>query len=177
MTETLLARIVSISERSGDGMVDWVAKKQYSVAASEKGMQWVRPLWIAAGTVFLVLGVVGIPTPLLPTTPFVLLAAACYLRGSSWMHQWLTHNRCFGRYLLDYRAGAGIPRTGKIAAAGSLWLGIGGSAFFFIEHPGGRLLLAVVGVGVTVHLVRIKTKTSMTREPPLGDAGNRGDAA
>ena len=68
-----------------------------------------RWLLIAAGTVFLALGVVGILLPLLPTTPFLLLAAACYAKSSKRFSNWLLNNRVFGKIIKDYREGWGIP--------------------------------------------------------------------
>jgi len=64
---------------------------------------------IAAGTVFLVLGVVGVFVPVLPTTPFLLLAAACYLHSSRRLHDWLIHSRLLGPYLRHYTMVRGFP--------------------------------------------------------------------
>jgi uncharacterized membrane protein YbaN (DUF454 family) len=77
-----------------------------------------RVLWMGAGFACVGVGVVGIILPGLPTTPFMLLAAACFYRSSQRFYDWLIHNPRFGHYLRDYREGKGIPRRVK-------WLAIG----------------------------------------------------
>jgi uncharacterized membrane protein YbaN (DUF454 family) len=108
------------------------------------------------GTVALVLAVLGIFLPLLPTTPFLLLASACYLRGSERMHRWLTGNRVFGKYLADIQNDRGLPMRGKIWAIVFLWLSLSYSAYV-IPLIWVRFLLLVPGIGVTVYLLRMKT--------------------
>jgi len=117
-----------------------------------------RALWNAAGTVFLVLGVIGIPVPILPTTPFLLLAAACYLRGSERMHKWLLTNRYFGAYLSDYRMGRGMPMRIKAATLALLWIFIGATMLFAVSDTIVRSLLLLVAIGVTIHILMLKTK-------------------
>ena len=121
---------------------------------------WARPLWALAGTVFLVVGAVGIALPVLPTTPFLLLAAACYLRGSARMHNWLMTNRLFGTYLAAYRAGQGVPARTKVAAIALLWIGIGVSTGLLLKGLVIRLVLLAVGAAGTVHLVMLRTRRS-----------------
>jgi uncharacterized membrane protein YbaN (DUF454 family) len=75
-----------------------------------------RWLMIALGGLALALGVIGIFLPLLPTTPFVLLAAFFFARGSTRMHRWLADNPRFGRYLRDWEAEQVIPMVGKVAS-------------------------------------------------------------
>jgi uncharacterized membrane protein YbaN (DUF454 family) len=117
-----------------------------------------RFLWNIAGTFFLALGLIGIPVPVLPTTPFLLLAAACYLRGSQRMYRWMHTNRYFGGYLSDYRAGKGIPRKTKVYTIATLWTVIGASAYAMCENTPVVVILFVVAVGVTIHILSIKTK-------------------
>jgi hypothetical protein len=118
----------------------------------------VRLLWNAAGTFFLVLGLVGIPLPLLPTTPFLLIAAACYLRGSIRMYNWMVKNRYFGPYLRDYLEGKGLAIRTKIVALSVLWGVIAFSAAFATESVIVRVGLLIVAGGVTIHLLTLKTK-------------------
>ena len=103
------------------------------------------------------LGVLGMFLPLLPTTPFLLLAAACYARSSERCHHWLLHNRWFGRYIRDYREGRGVTLRHKLAALALLWLTIGFAAWRVVPAWWGKALLLAIAVGVTVHLVRMKT--------------------
>jgi uncharacterized membrane protein YbaN (DUF454 family) len=124
-----------------------------------------RLLWNAAGTFFLSLGIVGIVIPLLPTTPFLLLAASCYLRGSARMHRWILTNNYFGEYLRDYQAGRGMPWKVKILTVSLLWAVIAFSAVFATSSTIIRIVLLVVAVGVTVHILTLKTKRN---EPSHG---------
>ncbi|MGQ9588596.1 MAG: YbaN family protein, partial [Thermoplasmata archaeon] len=115
-------------------------------------------LWNVAGTFFLSLGLIGIAVPLLPTTPFLLLAAACYLRGSRRMYDWMLTNRYFGTYLRDYMERKGMPRRVKMGTIALLWCVIGFSALALIDSTIVRLVLLAVAIGVTVHILAIKTK-------------------
>jgi len=111
-----------------------------------------------AGSFFLSLGIVGIAIPLLPTTPFLLLAAACYLRGSERMYKWMLTNRYFGSYLRNYRQGRGIPWRVKIATVSLLWIVIGFSAIVVTDNMIVRIVLLVVALGVSIHMLTIKAK-------------------
>ena len=113
-------------------------------------------LFVVAGTIFLGLGAIGIVLPVLPTTPFLLLAAACYLRGSERMHQWLLNNRWFGSYIRNYHEGKGISAKGKIFSISTLWITICISAFL-IHMAHVQILLFIIAVVVTVHLIRVPT--------------------
>ena len=129
-----------------------------SSKAPEASGRTAKFLWNAAGTFFLSLGIVGIAVPLLPTTPFLLLAASCYLRGSARMYRWLMTNRYFGQYLKDYRAGRGMPLKIKIGTVTLLWAVITISAIFATSVTIIRIGLFVVAMGVTIYIVTLKTK-------------------
>jgi hypothetical protein len=116
-----------------------------------------RALLVACGTLAVALGVLGMFLPLLPTTPFLLLAAACYARGSERCHRWLLHNRWFGRYIRDWREGRGVTLRHKVTALVLLWATIGFAAWRVVPAWWGKGLLLGIAVGVTVHLVRMKT--------------------
>jgi uncharacterized membrane protein YbaN (DUF454 family) len=123
-----------------------------------KRQKALRALLIAAGTICLALGAVGIFLPILPTTPFLLLAAACYLRSSERMHEWLLNNRWFGEYIKNYQAGRGIPLKTKIIAISVLWLAIVYSTIFVVnEILIAQIVLLTIAAGVSVHLIRLPT--------------------
>jgi uncharacterized membrane protein YbaN (DUF454 family) len=119
--------------------------------------RYLRALLIACGTLFVALGVLGIFVPVLPTTPFLLLAAACYARSSQRFYDWLLSNRWFGQYIRDYREGRGLPLREKLVTLTLLWLAIAASAWLFVVNPLIELVLVAIAVGVSAHLVRLKT--------------------
>lgn len=104
------------------------------------------------GCIAVALGVLGLFLPLLPTTPFLLLASACFARGSTRLHQWLLNNKPLGTYLRDWEAGRGIPLRAKILALAMMWISLG-IGIVRVPHLSLRLLLAAVGIGVSVYLV------------------------
>ena len=116
---------------------------------------WSRWAWTAGGMLALAAGVIGVVVPVMPTTPFLLLATACFLRGSERMHDWMLTNRWFGDYLRHYREGRGIPVRTKVGAIALLWVSIGVSATLFVGSWIVRAVLLLVAVVVTVHIVMI----------------------
>ena len=116
-----------------------------------------KKLLLLAGTLCLGLGILGMFFPILPTTPFLLLAAFCYARSSQRFYHWLITNRWFGGYIRNYRAGLGIPLSQKILTLALLWLSIAYAAWFVITPWWGKLVLVVIALGVTIHLLTMKT--------------------
>jgi uncharacterized membrane protein YbaN (DUF454 family) len=112
---------------------------------------------ITLGSLSVGLGAIGIFIPLLPTTPFLLLAAACFFRSSDKLYQRLISNRWFGRYLKNYREGKGVPVITKVIGIGALWITIGFSAVYATDLLSVRILLLVIAVGVTIHLILLPT--------------------
>jgi uncharacterized membrane protein YbaN (DUF454 family) len=114
-------------------------------------------LLMSLGVLAMAVGLVGVVVPLLPTTPFLLLAAACFVRSSDTMYGWLTTNRLFGGFIRDYREQRGVSVRAKITALVLLWGVIGYTALMVVDLIWVRVLLAVIAVAVTVHLLRMKT--------------------
>lgn len=92
--------------------------------------QIIRILLVLIGTLSLILGIVGIILPLIPTTPFLLLTAACYVRSSERLYNWLMTNKWFGTYIQNYKAGNGIPMKAKITVLIMIWFSMLYSAIF-----------------------------------------------
>ena len=130
---------------------------------------FAKGLLIAGGTVCVGLGVLGLLLPLLPTTPFLLLAAVCFARSSPRLLHWLNHNRWFGPYIRDYRAGLGIPLREKILTIAAIWLTISVTIVCFIELVWVRALLLAIALAVTVHLLRIETRRPTNADGQNGD--------
>ena len=127
---------------------------------------------ITCGTISVALGVLGLFLPLLPTTPFLLLAAACYARSSEKLYHWLLGNRWFGQYIRNYREGKGIPLKRAAVAIALLWLTIGYTAVVAVSLWWVRLILLAIAGGVTVHLVHRNgssvTYSLLMRRPQVG---------
>ncbi len=116
-----------------------------------------RFLLVAGGTICVALAAVGVVVPLLPTTPFLLLAASLYARGSERLHTWLMANRLFGSYIRRYNEHRSMTKWHKILTLVFLWAATSWSAYSVGPLWWARLLLGVVAVAATVHLLWIKT--------------------
>jgi uncharacterized membrane protein YbaN (DUF454 family) len=117
-----------------------------------------KQLLIVAGTISTAIGIIGIVVPILPTTPFLLLAAACYVRSSERFYRWLLNNRLFGTYIGDYLAGRGMPLRTKVFTLLLLWAAIGISVFAGTQNLVVRIVLVLVAISVTLHIIFIKVK-------------------
>ncbi len=116
-----------------------------------------KGLLVVSGTLFLVLGVIGIFIPLLPTTPFLLLAATCYIKGSKKFYDWLIKNRWLGQYIKNYQDDKGIPFKVKIITILVLWLTIMISTILFVSNLLIQIILFIIAIGVSIHIIKIKT--------------------
>ncbi len=116
-----------------------------------------RILFISLGTIFLGIGSIGVILPILPTTPFLLLSAACYIRGSPRIYQWLISNRVFGEFIGNYVKGKGIKRRQKWIAIFSTWLMISVTIIFFLDEVLLRILLLVIAGAVSTHILSLPT--------------------
>jgi len=117
----------------------------------------VKWLLISLGTLSVAIGIIGIVLPVLPTTPFLLLAAACYAKSSERYYNWLISNRLFGEYIRSYREGNGVPLSVKVASIAFLWVTILISTFIFVNMWFIRIILLIIAVAVTVHIALIKS--------------------
>lgn len=126
---------------------------------ASRPVRWV--LW-GVGTLSLVLGLIGVVLPGLPTTPFILLSAACYAKASPRLHHWLTHHRLLGPMVRDWEQHRSLTRRTKTVAQVSMVLMVGLSAWGLRERPvlvAVLLLAAAVGVWVVARIP--------TRHPPV----------
>jgi uncharacterized membrane protein YbaN (DUF454 family) len=114
-----------------------------------------RALLIATGTLCVGLGVIGIFLPLMPTTVFLLLAAACYARSSERFYIKLINNRFLGHYIRSGREGGGMRRRDKAITLVMLWVGIIATMIWSAESTWLRLVLIGIALGVTVHVARL----------------------
>ncbi|MDQ3019329.1 MAG: YbaN family protein [Bacteroidota bacterium] len=119
--------------------------------------KFVRVLFIILGFTCVALGVIGIFLPVMPTTIFLILASYFFARSSEKFSQWLLNNKVFGSYLRNYKNGKGMTLKSKIFSISFLWVGILISVIFLVQNIYVNLLLFAIAIGVTIHILYIKT--------------------
>jgi uncharacterized membrane protein YbaN (DUF454 family) len=117
-------------------------------------MRWILTI---LGLVSLGLGVLGAFLPVLPTTPFLLLSAALFLRSHKGLYEWLMNHPKLGPYIKNFMVHKAIPLRVKVVALITLWLTLLYCAIFVAEHWALRLMFITVAVGVTAHILSYKT--------------------
>ena len=141
------------------------AGKSCEIQGTEKKRKKVtRLLWLVAGLLCTGLGAVGIVLPLLPTTPLLLAAAACFCKSSTKMYDWLLGNKWFGDYIRNYKEGRGLSLRTKFSALTVLWATIGISTVFLLNRllppqlvlPM-QLIMIAVAVAVSIYILRLPT--------------------
>jgi uncharacterized membrane protein YbaN (DUF454 family) len=133
-------------------------------APSPGGSRLVRAVFLVLGTLFVVLGVIGLVVPVLPTTPFLLLAAACYARGSQRCYDWLLANPTFGPLIREWREHRSIPWRTKITAIALMSATLAASIVFFVEPGWLKAVLATMGVALAMWLASIPSRDRPRRE-------------
>jgi len=118
----------------------------------------VRAVLVVAGSGFVVVGLAGVFLPVLPTTPFLLVAAACYARASRRFYNALLNNRLFGPAILEWQQHRAIARRTKLTAIALMSLTLAASIVFFVENPWLRLALALFGLVLAAWLYRIPSR-------------------
>lgn len=117
----------------------------------------LRWILICCGWISIVAGVVGIFLPLLPTVPFLLLAAACFARSSERFHGWLVEHDHLGPLVRGYLAGGGIPLRVKRMAIAMVWISFPASAFLLVPVVWIQIVLLTLAAGITLYLLRLPT--------------------
>ncbi|WP_166359803.1 YbaN family protein [Pseudomonas akapageensis] len=116
----------------------------------------LRYILLSIGWISVAFGVIGIFLPVLPTTPFLLLAAACFARSSPRFYHWLVSHPRLGPWIVHYLDGHGIPLKGKVYAIVLMWLSIGLSCYL-VPLPWARGFMLTSAVLVTIYILRQKT--------------------
>lgn len=118
----------------------------------------MRGVFLLAGSVCVLLGVIGLFLPLLPTTPFLLLAAACYARSSRRVYDWLLANRTFGPLIHEWRKHRSIPYRTKLSAIGLMSATMAASIVFFVRPLWLQLVIAALGVALGIWMYRMPSR-------------------
>lgn len=117
-----------------------------------------RIVYILLGSLFLILGAVGIFIPLLPTTPFWLLTCWFYLRSSEKLYNRAMSNRYFGSYIKGFMVDKAIPIRSKVISISVMWLSAILTSVYLIEYLWVKILLMLISIGVTWHILSFPTK-------------------
>jgi uncharacterized membrane protein YbaN (DUF454 family) len=133
-------------------------KRDYSAEMRKHNSLTVRLAFLALGTLFVALGVAGIFLPVLPTTPFLLLAATCYARASTRFYNWLLNNRIFGPTILEWRRYRSIPYRVKWTAMVLMGITLSISILYFVPWPELQIALAIFGILLGVYLYNIPSR-------------------
>ena len=153
-------RLEALSKQKAGNAIE-AEKEQVDKTSPERvsriSDQLIRGVLVLAGTCFTGLGILGVFLPLLPATPFFLLAVACYARSSKRFYDWLLNNRLFGSYIRNYHEGRGISLKLKVITLALLWGTTTYSAFFVVDALYWRIILLVIAVGVTIHILKTRT--------------------
>lgn len=117
-----------------------------------------RYFYLISGVLLVAIGVIGIFLPVLPTTIFLILASACFVKSSPRANEWLRNHKLLGMYIKNYQDKTGLTVKAKIFNITFLWVMILLSAFYFTNELYIQVILILIALGVTIHLLMIKTR-------------------
>jgi len=135
-----------------------VERRDYSAEVIKHRWLTVRLAFAALGTLCVILALLGVFLPLLPTTPFLLLAAACYARASTRFYNWLLNHRVFGPLILEWRRYRSIPYRVKLWSIALMTVMLTFSTLFFVGDWRAQAALALLGAGLATWLYRIPSR-------------------
>lgn len=117
----------------------------------------MKALYTVIGTISLILGIIGIFLPLLPTTPFLLLTATMYFRSSPHLYHWLIRQKYLGSYIRNFRESKAIPLHAKVVSVSLIWITLSYCAIWTLPYLWTRILFLVIAIGTTCHILSYKT--------------------
>lgn len=139
-------------------------KKDYSADVAEHKSPAVRVLLIVAGSICVVLGLIGLVLPIMPTTVFLILAAACFARASTRFYNLLLNSPAFGPAILEWRRHRSIPWRTKLIALAVTAISFAVSILLFLRDPRAQAAMAAVGVALLVFLYRVPSRDGPGRK-------------
>ena len=110
-------------------------------------------LLFTLGWFALLLGVIGVILPVMPTAPFLIIAAACFARSSAAMYRRVIEMPLIGKYIDDYYSGRGIPRRVKWFSIAGVWTTVLAGLLFFVKEVWAKIVLLIIGVAATLSLL------------------------
>ena len=132
----------------------------------------LRWILICCGWCCIAVGVVGIFVPLLPTVPFLLLAAACFTRSSKRFHSWLLEHSHLGPLVRDYLISGGIPLRAKRVAIGMVWVSFPVSVFLFAQAVWLKIVLLSIASVITLYLMQLPTAPPVETDRRINENGD-----
>lgn len=117
----------------------------------------MKVIYIVLGSLSLGLGIAGIFLPLLPTTPFLLLTAALYFRGSPRLYDWLLQHKQLGPYIRNFREHKALPLHVKIVSISLIWITLLYCVLFLVPILWLKLLLLLLAASISWHILSYKT--------------------
>lgn len=118
----------------------------------------MRLIFAGLGTLLVGIGLVGAVLPVLPTTPFMLLAAGCYVRASPRFYNWLLNTRAFGPLIREWRQYRSIPWRTKLTAIALMAVTLSTSIVLFVKQPYAQIAMALFGCALAIWLYRIPSR-------------------
>jgi len=113
-------------------------------------MSLIKLIFIILGSLSLIIGIIGIIVPGLPTTPFLLITAGLYVRSSDRLYSKITSNKYIGRYISDYRNNGGLTHKSKFISISIMWVMIILSCTFFIQDLATQVIIISLGITGTI---------------------------
>ncbi|MBD3339572.1 MAG: DUF454 family protein [Candidatus Lokiarchaeota archaeon] len=156
--------VILITENNNDEERSHPSNKTPQNASKKELSKLARGFYFIGGFISLILGIIGVILPILPTTPFLLLSAACFARSSDRFYNWLINNKVLGAYIRHYREGTGMPLKIKIITISLLWITILLSIFLIITILWVKFLLIIIAIAVTIHIALIRPKNKEEKE-------------
>ena len=117
----------------------------------------IKILFIIGGCISLILGIIGIFLPILPTTPFLLLSATLFIHSSPRLYTWLLNQKYLGPYIRNFKEHRAIPLRTKIISVSLVWITLLYCALFTDVHFLFRLLFIFLAIGISIHIISYKT--------------------
>jgi len=140
-------------------MINSIESKQMGTKKENFKENKIRKrLIFLGGFISLILGIIGIVIPILPTTPFLLLASAAFAKSSEKFHKWLLNNRILGAYIRNYKEGKGMPLKIKVITLLLLWITISISILFLMNLFWVQILLICIALAVSINIILIRPK-------------------
>lgn len=112
----------------------------------------VRRVMFVLGWISLLLGVIGVLLPIIPTGPFVIVAALCFLESSPRFYRWLSNHNVLGFYVRSYLEGRGLPENTKLLTIGMLWVMMLTTALFIVDIEWLSTVLLLIAVAVSAYI-------------------------